>query len=87
MADMEAIMARTIELVQPLIKKPKLTPKLLGKPPFRFLHDVVSEISRSTGFAEGLYEGDEQNAGTIKVPLAETKIKTQLDSHSRTTVF
>jgi hypothetical protein len=83
MGDMDAITARTIELVQPLIKKPKLTPKLLGKPPFRFLHDVVTGIAESTGFAEGLYSADELNAGAIKVPRARPHSVTTLASQNQ----
>jgi len=62
----EAIVAQTQEIFGALIKKPKMTAKLLNKPPFRFLHDVFSETSKATGFAEGLYEGDELQAGSIK---------------------
>lgn len=57
---------RTKEMIEKIIQKPKMAAKLLGKPPFRFIHDIVSEVTRVTGFAEGLYNAEELDSGSIK---------------------
>ncbi|XP_060538375.1 TRAF3-interacting protein 1 isoform X2 [Pantherophis guttatus] len=50
-----SVIRRTQELLGRVIRKPPLTERLLSKPPFRYLHDVIREVIRATGFMKGLY--------------------------------
>lgn len=43
-AQLEASVKATMSSMGKLIKKPPMTDKLLKKPPFRFLHDVLTEV-------------------------------------------
>ena len=50
-----------------LVTKPKLSTRLLSKPPFRFIHDIVMEVIRLTGFAHDLYDESECDAANFTV--------------------
>lgn len=60
------ITKKTQDTLGKIIKKPPLTDKLLGKPPFRFLHDVVTSVIKATGFMKGLYTEAEMNSENVK---------------------
>ena len=54
-----------------LIQKPKMTEKLLSKQPFLFLHDTISAVISTTGFAEGLYNDIERDSANISEKQAK----------------
>merc|ERR1719146_90529 len=49
-----------------LITKPQLREKYLMRPPFRFLHDALTETIRATGFGRGLFNETELDAGNAQ---------------------
>lgn len=58
-AELAALVAATQSTMGAVIKRPPMTEKLLTRPPFRFLHDVLMEILRTSGFFEGLFTEEE----------------------------
>ena len=56
----------TAECFQQIFNKPKMTEKLLTRPPFRYIHDIYTATMAATGFGEGLYSDEELDAKAIK---------------------
>ncbi|XP_043930986.1 TRAF3-interacting protein 1 [Protopterus annectens] len=61
-----SVLKCTQESLGRVIRKPPLTEKLLNKPPFRYLHDIFTEVIRTTGFLKGLYTSSELNSENVK---------------------
>lgn len=57
-----SVVRRTQELLGRVIRKPPLTERLLSKPPFRYLHDVIGEVRRSE---RGGKEGEERKRSVV----------------------
>lgn len=49
-----AVVKRTQEALGKVIRRPPLTEKLLSKPPFRYLHDIITEVGAGPGLECGL---------------------------------
>lgn len=52
----------TATMFSALFEKPKMSEKLLQKPPFKYIFDIVKETIKATGFAQGLYNDEELDA-------------------------
>ncbi|XP_053925269.1 TRAF3-interacting protein 1 [Cuculus canorus] len=62
----EAVVRRTQESLGRVIRRPPLSERLLGRPPFRYLHDILAEVIRVTGFLKGLYTDFELKSDNVK---------------------
>ena len=49
----------TAEMFSSLFEKPKMSEKLLVKPPFKYIFDIIMETTNTTGFAKDLYSPQE----------------------------
>lgn len=72
--------AATMQILGEVITRPKLSEKVLSKPPFRFLHDIVMEVIRATGFGSNLYRPEETDSANVneknqKIEFLEKIIK------------
>ena len=68
----QAALDKTKKELGAVIRAPKLSDRLLKKPPFRFLHDIVTNCIKSTGFASKLYSDEEMDSA--KVTEKEAKV-------------
>jgi Microtubule-binding protein MIP-T3. len=57
--ELEAAINNTQEILSKIISKPKCTNKLLNKPPFRFIHDIVTSTLKATGFPDRYFSTQE----------------------------
>ena len=58
---------QVMRVLQPMFQRPKLRSRLLAKPPFRFLHDIISAIMKSTDFPSNLlFTEEELQSSTFK---------------------
>ncbi|XP_018401546.1 PREDICTED: TRAF3-interacting protein 1 [Cyphomyrmex costatus] len=72
------VIKKTQDLLGKYFKKPPLTEKLLRKPPFRFLHDIITATIKETAFLEGLFSEEELNSDNIKDKEAKLAFLTKL---------
>ncbi|TRY80991.1 hypothetical protein TCAL_08853 [Tigriopus californicus] len=60
-----AVIKKTQESLGKYLSKPPLTEKLLARPPFRFLHDVICGVIKQNGIFKGLLDNKEMVSDNV----------------------
>ncbi|XP_064211466.1 TRAF3-interacting protein 1 isoform X2 [Tribolium castaneum] len=74
----QEVVLKTQKYLGKYVKKPPLSEKLLKKPPFRFLHDIIKTVIKETGFLKGLFTEEELNSENVKEKEAKVAFLTKL---------
>jgi len=74
---------KTKEMVSAIITKPAMKPKLLNRPPFRFLHDVMFNIMKKTGFGIDSFSDEEKDAKAMAKPDRTVVLQKVIDLTSK----
>jgi len=77
-AELDAAIRETKLILNGLFSKPKCSTKLLTKPPFRFIHDIVTATITATGFPDGLYHSSELDSVNFKSKEAKIRFLDEL---------
>eukprot|EP00924_Labyrinthula_sp_SR-Ha-C_P011600 snap_masked-scaffold_17-processed-gene-2.44-mRNA-1 protein AED:1.00 eAED:1.00 QI:0/-1/0/0/-1/1/1/0/558 len=64
--NLESLVSLSKKGLEELIEKPKASEKLLNRPPFRFLFDIVFNLDKKSGFLKGLLGQNNFTTGKIK---------------------
>ncbi|GET88424.1 hypothetical protein, conserved [Leishmania tarentolae] len=75
---MEAIVAKTQKELGAVIQVPKLTDKLLSRPPFRYIHDIAMSFIKTNRFPEGLFDADEMDSAKVTDKKAKVQFLEKL---------
>jgi hypothetical protein len=75
---------KTSEMISAIISKPAMKPKLLGRPPFRFLHDVMFNIMNKTAFAIDKFSDEEKDSKAMPKSSRVTVLQKIIDITSQT---
>lgn len=59
---------KTAKMISAIIDKPSMKEKLLMRPPFRFLHDVMFGIMKETSFGGDTFSDEEKDAKAMSKP-------------------
>lgn len=70
---------KTAEMISAIISKPVMKPRLLQRPPFRFLHDVTFNIMKETGFGIDKFNDEEKDAKAMPKPSRTTVLQKIFD--------
>eukprot|EP00957_Ditylum_brightwellii_P145919 11111984-Ditylum_brightwellii.AAC.1 len=61
-------------MIGSIVTKPKCSDKLLGKPPFRFLHDLVIAVGKATQYGlENIFSQEEMDSSNVKDKQSKMK--------------
>ncbi|XP_031780983.1 uncharacterized protein LOC107981362 isoform X2 [Nasonia vitripennis] len=72
------VIKKTQQMLLPYFTKPPLTEKLLRKPPFRYIHDIITTIIKETGFLNGLFTAEELKSDSLKDRSSKIKFLNKL---------
>lgn len=77
--------AQTRELFAPLITSPEMKESLVSRPPFKFIHSIVTEIIKATGYLDGSFSSDElEYAKASKTKESKAAFLTKLKGYLNT---